>query len=106
MTIMIIVFSVMKIISVLFSFLKQVTLICRRDMIEKQEKFYVDTEKVTEANSHENISGDLAIVDEKGRVVFWCYIKRQNVCKFNTALTGLDAKKMEMGLDIKMVKIN
>lgn len=91
---MIIVFSVMKIISkYFFSFLKQVTLICRGDMIEKQEKFYVDTEKVTEANSHENISGDLAIVDEKGRVVFWCHIKRQNVCKFNTALTGLDAKK-------------
>lgn len=79
------------------------SLICRGDMIITQERFYIDTEKVTEAGSHDNLSGDLAIVDEKGRVVFWCYIKRENVCKFNTSLTGLNRAKMEMGLEIKMV---
>jgi hypothetical protein len=73
-------------------------------MISKQERFYMDTEKVTEARTHENLSGDLAIVDEKGRVVFWCYIKRQNVCKFNTALTGLDKEKLAIGMTIEMVK--
>lgn len=73
-------------------------------MISKQERFYIDTEKVTEARTHENLSGDLAIVDEKGRVVFWCYIKRKNVCKFNTALTGLDKEKLAIGMGIDMVK--
>lgn len=69
----------------------------------KSKLLFFDTEKVTIAHTHENKSGDIAIVDIKGRLLFWTFIQQENVCKFNTKLTGLDKSKMEMGLSVDAV---
>lgn len=56
------------------------------------------------AATHENVSGDFAIVDLSGRLVFWSYIQQANVCKYNTKMTGLSAQKMEIGLTPETVR--
>lgn len=80
-------------------------MICRGDLIVNSDVLFFDTEKVTIAHSHENKSGDMAIVDIKGRLVFWTYIRQDNICKFNTKLSGLNQSKMDMGLSIQTVII-
>lgn len=76
----------------------QVPMICRGDLLKKTDIVFFDTEKVTVADTHDNLSGDLAIVDIKGRLLFWTYIHQERVCKFNTKLSGLDQAKLELGL--------
>jgi hypothetical protein len=56
------------------------------------------------AGTHDNASGDFAIVDLRGRLVFWCYLRQSDVCKYNTRMTGLSAAKMQMGLTPETVK--
>ncbi|CAL8069325.1 unnamed protein product [Orchesella dallaii] len=82
----------------------QVPFICRGDLIANCEVMFIDTEKVTVAKTHDNMSGDFAIVNEKGQLLFWCFINHRNVCKYNTQLTGLTEAKLKMGLDIQLVQ--
>lgn len=84
----------------------QVGLIYRGDLISRRQLFFLDTEKVKEDETHSMVSGDLAIVDERGKLVMWCYIKKTNVCTFNTKLTGLNANKLKIGVDRTVVISN
>jgi hypothetical protein len=77
--------------------------VCRGDLLYTQSVLFMDCEKVTEAKTHLNLAGDLSIVDLKGRLLFFCHIRRNSVCRFNKSLTGLDQSKMDIGLEIEVV---
>jgi len=79
-------------------------LICRGDLAFRANTLFMDVEKVTLEGTHLQVAGDVAVVDEMGRIIFWAYIQRSQVCMYNTSMTGLSAEKLKMGLDITMVR--
>lgn len=76
------------------------------DLAASAEVLALDTEKIIDVN-HKPQSGDIAVVDLKGRLVFWAYIARskQSVCRLNTAQTGLTMEKLDMGISMDLVSI-
>lgn len=65
----------------------------------------LDTEKII-SSAHEPLAGDLSIVDLRGRVIFWGFIKHEEetVCRMNEQKTGLNSKKLNMGLPMEEVR--
>lgn len=64
----------------------------------------LDTEKLI-TNTQEPLSGVVAVVDLRARLIFWAFIKHnpQNICRFNEKQTGLNWTKIEMGIELDVV---
>lgn len=64
----------------------------------------LDTEKIIDIQ-YKPLSGDVAVVDLKGRLVYWAYIQRprESVCRLYTAQTGFTMKKLEIGIPPDLV---
>lgn len=74
------------------------------DLAAASDVLALDTEKIIDVE-HKNKSGDVAVVDIKGRVVFWAYVRLagREVCRFNTKQTGLTLEKLQGGIAPEMV---
>ncbi|CAG7819651.1 unnamed protein product [Allacma fusca] len=82
----------------------EVALICRGDALRTTGLLFLDVEKVIAAGSHQPLAGDISIVDIRGNLLFWAYIQRDEVCKYNTKMTGLNADKLRSGVRIEFIR--
>lgn len=89
-------------------------MIFRGDKIPSNGFVFVDVEKVSlkleeseklygKKTKHQQVAATVAVVNEKNDIIFWAFVKRENVCQYFPSITRLDKSKLSDGMDIATV---
>lgn len=96
----------------------QVPVVLRGDLVPENGLLFMDVEKLSmkvgwgsdlpygRKQKHRQVANNVAIVDQKGTLIFWAFIRREpeQICQYFTSLHRINRTKLEQGVEISTVR--